>query len=97
MLQLRQLLRPITTMKIEFAELCNDRAPDTADWIFTDPNFVEWDEDIAKPSPVLLIHGPPGSGKSVMAANIVRHLSRRIDPVRLCLTPFAVTMTKNMI
>lgn len=75
-------------MEDEFTELCRDRVPDTADWIFTEPDFAEWDGNVTNGLPLLLIYRPPGSGKSVLAPHIVRHLSKRASPGRFCLYSF---------
>lgn len=50
------------------------RAPGTADWVLRDEAFIQWNESCDTESRILLIHGPPGSGKSVLAASIINAL-----------------------
>lgn len=62
-------------MEDNFHELRRVRVDETGDWIFTDPRFVSWNDGANKEARILLIHGPPGSGKSVLASRIIDHLS----------------------
>ncbi|KAJ5669013.1 Ankyrin repeat-containing protein [Penicillium macrosclerotiorum] len=58
----------------EFQRSLSCRAPDTTEWILDAPEYTTWHYDIARS--VLNIHGPSGTGKSVLAASIVDHLQR---------------------
>ena len=48
----------------------------TTHWIWSNPSYVQWDRE---PSGILWIQGKPGSGKSVLAKSIQKHLSESED------------------
>jgi hypothetical protein len=74
-LQLCEWLNPITTMEDDFYELHRVRVPGTADWIFQNDTFVQWNDTHDRYTRVLHINGLPGSGKSVLASNIIEQFS----------------------
>lgn len=46
--------------------------PGSLDWLVQNPQFTAWEQNASSDS--LLIFGPPGSGKSILAAHLVHHL-----------------------
>lgn len=46
----------------------------TCDWILTRPAYKSWATDIATRPKILWIYGPAGFGKTILAANVVKHL-----------------------
>lgn len=72
-------------MEDDFFALRRERALGTADWIVDDPQFLYWNNTHEPRSRVLLIHGTPGSGKSVLAARMVYHVSNNTN---LCIYSF---------
>ena len=62
-------------MEDDFLELRGARVRGTADWIFGNQTFAHWNDSHERHSCVLYLHGPPGSGKSVLAANIIEEIS----------------------
>jgi hypothetical protein len=48
--------------------------PGTCEWVLENPAFVRWLDPIAGGPQLLWLHGPGGSGKSVLASFIVNHL-----------------------
>ncbi|KAG1745715.1 hypothetical protein EDB19DRAFT_459773 [Suillus lakei] len=62
--------------------------PGTCEWLLDHPDFVAWSGDIS-PSPILWIHGPPGSGKSTLCSSISTILSSRSDAVAFHFCDFA--------
>lgn len=81
----KEWLKPITTMEDDFSDLRRERVPGTCGWIFTCPAFVHWRETRKSDSRILLLHGPPGSGKSVLASHIISHISESEDPDTVCI------------
>ncbi|KAF9065998.1 ankyrin repeat-containing domain protein [Rhodocollybia butyracea] len=54
-----------------FVASCDKRTPGTGQWIFSDPQFVEWREAT---SGMLWIQGKVGSGKTFLSAAIIENL-----------------------
>jgi ABC-type dipeptide/oligopeptide/nickel transport system ATPase subunit len=51
------------------------RSPITCKWLFSHKEFVQW-QNIPSPSPILWIHGPPGSGKSTLCSSAIEFLAK---------------------
>ncbi|KAG0704006.1 hypothetical protein DFH29DRAFT_1068311 [Suillus ampliporus] len=62
--------------------------PGTCEWLLDHPDFVAWSGDTS-PSPILWIHGPPGSGKSTLCSSISHVLSSKLDTVAFHFCDFA--------
>ena len=63
-------------MENDLFDLRRERVDGTGDWIFNVPQFKEWYENFDRSGRILAIQGPPGSGKSVLAAHIIDWLSK---------------------
>ncbi|KAI8951440.1 prion-inhibition and propagation-domain-containing protein [Xylaria longipes] len=74
------------------------RLEGTCDWILDRPEFRHW-QSPAQNTKILWINGPPGYGKTILAARIVEHLS--VNPetslayffwseTEYCVDPFAI-------
>src|ERR1700735_405811 len=86
-LHANEWLRPITTMQDDFYNLRRQRVTDTANWIFEDETFSAWNNGRdCDGGPTLLVQGPPGSGKSVLASSVIEALSR--DESSICVYSF---------
>ena len=48
------------------------RLPETCSWILSDPNFQHWLES-PQATQAIWIHGPPGSGKSILTSFLIDH------------------------
>lgn len=57
----------------EFQRMLRRQCPGTCNWIFDTPEYKSW-HDESQPRKSLLIHGPIGTGKSVLAASIVNQI-----------------------
>ena len=75
--QLRKCLAPNEVM-IEHTKHKRAYLSETATWLFTDENYTMWKSEAA-PSSLLWINGNPGSGKSVLAFNVIRHLQAEVN------------------
>jgi archaellum biogenesis ATPase FlaH len=75
-------------MDDDFYRLRRERAPGTANWIAMEQQFVHWRSSLDSRSRVLLIHGAPGCGKSVLAARIVHHVLNHANSYDICLYSF---------
>jgi hypothetical protein len=60
----------------------------TCEWLLDHPDFVAWSSGTSS-SPVLWLHGPPGSGKSTLCSSISHMLSSRLDTVAFHFCDFA--------
>lgn len=60
----------------------------TCEWLLDHPDFVSWSSGTSS-SPVLWLHGPPGSGKSTLCSSISHILSSRLDTVAFHFCDFA--------
>ena len=64
-------------------DLARHHATDnTCNWIFQRPEFVSWISESS--SGILWVNGIPGSGKSFLAAHVVRHLQYTQSQVMFC-------------
>ena len=72
-------------MEDDFFELRGERVPGTCEWILADETFVSWKDGNMSPSQLLLMYGPPGCGKSVLASHIISELSAAADPSNICI------------
>ncbi|KAF9071414.1 ankyrin repeat-containing domain protein [Rhodocollybia butyracea] len=54
-----------------FVAACDKRTPETGDWIFSHPQFVEWNQST---SGLLWIQGKVGSGKTILSTVIIQNL-----------------------
>jgi hypothetical protein len=54
----------------------NSRTPETCRWILKRAKFQDWATSVTATNAmrILWIHGPPGFGKTVLSASIVKHL-----------------------
>ncbi|KAH6889829.1 hypothetical protein B0T10DRAFT_486893 [Thelonectria olida] len=58
------------------------RYDDTAEWIFDNPTFISWRQDLipfTAPTRYLWVTGNPGSGKTVLAGSILDELQRESE------------------
>src|SRR5271154_6404818 len=61
----------------EYQTALNSQTPGTCHWIVQRPHFQDWASAVADDAmKTLWIHGPPGFGKTVLCASIVRHLQK---------------------
>lgn len=51
------------------------RSQITCQWLFSHDEFLQW-QNITSPSPILWIHGPPGSGKSTLCSSTIEFLAK---------------------
>ncbi|KAF9771535.1 hypothetical protein IL306_010824 [Fusarium sp. DS 682] len=58
---------------LETRNLC--RTEGTCEWIFERQEFKDWRD--ARKNSVLWYNGPPGSGKSVLASTVIKHLQKQ--------------------
>ncbi|KIX09815.1 uncharacterized protein Z518_00896 [Rhinocladiella mackenziei CBS 650.93] len=58
----------------DLAFFYNQCSPGTTEWIESDPQYLDWVEDLSPHPRILFLSGLPGSGKSVLASYIVRRL-----------------------
>ncbi|KAL1856835.1 hypothetical protein Daus18300_010598 [Diaporthe australafricana] len=60
----------------EYQTLRHSRIPETGTWIFEEPGWKAWVEQVEENdhSPILTVSGPRGAGKSHLAASIYDHL-----------------------
>ena len=81
-------------MEDDFFDHRRERVEGTGDWIFNVQEFKEWDGGWDQRSRILVIQGPPGSGKSVLAAHIIEQLSKfagdlnHSSEASVCVYPF---------
>lgn len=81
--QLREWLNPITSVEDDYFETRAEHVPGTCEWIFEDRTFLRW-KDGSSRSRILLIYGPPGSGKSVLASHIIEHFLDSENSENVC-------------
>ena len=58
----------------------NSRHPHTAEWIFHSPQYLGWETCIG--SSALLIHAPPGTGKTILMSSIIERVANGIPEHR---------------
>ncbi len=69
-----------TTTENSYDAYCTARLDTTCSWIDTHPIYQAWSsEKVVKSSKILWINGPPGFGKSVLCAYIIKSLLSRDD------------------
>ena len=69
-----------TTTENSYDAYCSARLDTTCSWIDAHPIYQAWiAEKVVKSSKVLWINGPPGFGKSVLCAHIIKSLLSRND------------------
>lgn len=85
----RNLLGYSTDPDKEYQSLHNSLIPETATWIFEEPEWKSWAEQGEEDdvSPILAVSGPRGTGKSHLAASIYDRLKRNADETT-CVTHF---------
>ena len=49
----------------------------TGQWLLNDPTFMDWKSSSS--SSTLLCHGGPGTGKTVLSAQVIRHLHEEVS------------------
>jgi hypothetical protein len=81
-------------MEDDLLDLRREWIDGTGDWILSEGKFLEWNRPNDSRPRILSIHGPPGSGKSVLAAhlictfmNIGQDYGKRDDP-NICVYSF---------
>ena len=80
---MKDWLNPIPGVEDYFFELREERVAGTCDWILSDSVYIRWIEDPA--SRLLLVHGPPGSGKSVLTSRVITELSSVDSATSICI------------
>ena len=81
--RLKDWLNPIPGVEDYFFELREERVAGTCDWILSDSVYIRWIKDPA--CRLLLVHGPPGSGKSVLTSRVITELSSVDSATSLCI------------
>lgn len=85
----RNLLGYSTDPDKEYQSLSHSLIPDTATWIFEEPEWKAWagQGEGDGVSPILAVSGPRGTGKSHIAASIYERLKNNADETT-CVTHF---------
>ena len=75
----RQVLWPsnVDSARESFDKIDKAQVPGTGDWVHREEVFQSW---INKETPVIFVSGNPGSGKSFLAANMIKFLFKQFPP-----------------
>ena len=72
----KEMLKPVTEVDRYLKDTIAKRAPDTGDWIFSDPAISRWMRSGELEQPILWMSAAPGFGKSSLTAFITQEIRR---------------------
>lgn len=79
----------------EYMKHLHAHVPGTGDWMLQSPVFQTWSSPDHTPTPCLHLRGVAGSGKSVLAASVIRHLQHSGPKVPVLFFFFRQIVDKN--
>jgi Cdc6-like AAA superfamily ATPase len=68
-------------MEEDYDGLISQHRPKTCDWFLDRPEFRQWisHEESSVTLKVLWVYGPPGFGKTILCARVIKHLKQNLE------------------